>query len=70
MTRFKQKRDGIRAATHKICPKIHKKLKRSKDEVRHCISRWQNELEFEVDHMHDAHQIVKFDEGTCIYGRW
>jgi hypothetical protein len=70
MTEIKQKRDGIRASTHKICPKIQKKLKRSNDEVRNCTSRWQNELEFEIDHMYDARQIVKFDESICIYGRW
>jgi hypothetical protein len=40
MTRFQQKKDGIRFATHKIYPKFQKKLERSKDEVRNCICRW------------------------------
>jgi len=31
MTRFQQKREGIRATTHKVCHKMHKKLERSKD---------------------------------------
>jgi len=70
MTRFQQKRDEIRSAMHKICPKIQKKLERSKDEVRNCICRWQNELEFEVDHIYDACRILKLDEHTCTFGRW
>jgi len=49
---------------------IQKKLERSKDEVRNCICRWQNELEFEVDHMYVVRRMVKLDEGTCTCGRW
>jgi hypothetical protein len=69
MTRFQQKIDGIRAAIHKICPKIQKKLERFKDEARSCICRWQNELEFEVDHMFDTRRTVNLAEGTCMCGR-
>jgi len=70
MTRFQQKRDGVRAASHKICPKIQKKLERSKDEAKNCICRWQNELEFEVDHMFDARRIMNLAQGTCSCGKW
>jgi hypothetical protein len=62
--------DGIRAATHRICPKIQKKLKRSKDDARNCICRWQNELEFKVDHIYDAHRVVNLVEATCTCGHW
>jgi hypothetical protein len=62
--------EEIRAAIHKVCPKIQKKVERSKDEARNCICRWQNELEFEVDHMFDARRIVNLVEGTCSCGRW
>lgn len=70
MARLQRKRDGIRASTYKICPKIMKKLERSKDDNRNCLSRWQNELEFEVDHMYDARRIVNLVERTCTCGRW
>jgi hypothetical protein len=70
MMRFQQKRDGARQASHTICPKIHKKLERSKDDARNCICRWQNELEFEVDHMYDARRVVNLDSKTCTCGRW
>jgi hypothetical protein len=70
MARFQQKRNGIRSANFAICPKIQKKLERSKSDARNCISRWQNELEFEVDHMYDARRIVRLDKYTCSCGRW
>jgi hypothetical protein len=54
MARFQQKRNGIRSTQLTICPKIHKKLEKYTSDARNCISQWQNELEFEVDHMYDA----------------
>jgi len=70
MTRSQQKIDEVRAATHKICSKIQKKLERSKDKAKNCICRWHNKLEFEVDHMFDASRIVNLAQGTCSCGRW
>lgn len=37
MTRFHQKRNRILAVTHIICPKIQKKLERSKDDAKNCM---------------------------------
>jgi hypothetical protein len=31
---------------------------------------WKNELEFEVDHVYNAHQIDNLVEGTCTCRRW
>jgi hypothetical protein len=62
--------NGIWSKNYIICPKIHKKLERSKSEARNCLSRWQNKLEFEVDHMYVARCIVKLDQHTCTCGRW
>ena len=70
MARFQQKRNGIRSTNYIICPKIQKKLERSKSDARNCISHWQNKLEFEVDHMYDARCIVRLDQRTCTCGRW
>jgi hypothetical protein len=70
MACFQQKRNGIWSTNHIICLKIQKKLERSKSDARNCISRWQNELEFEVDHMYDACHIVRLDQHTCTCGRW
>jgi hypothetical protein len=70
MARFQQKKNGIRSANFSICPKIQKKLERSKSDARNCISHWQNELEFEVDYMYDARRIVILDKYTCNCGRW
>ena len=70
MACFQQKRNGIRSANFVICPKIQKKLERSKTDAMNCISRWQNELEFKVDHIYDARRIVKLDQYTCSCGRW
>ena len=61
MARFQQKRNGIQSANYIICPKIQKKLERSMSDARNCISCWQNELQFEVDHMYDARRIVRLD---------
>ena len=62
MTQFQQKRNKIRLTQLIICPKIQKKLKKYKSDARNCISRWQNEIEFEVDHMYDAQRIVQLDK--------
>ena len=70
MACFKQKRNGIQSTNYIICPKIQKKLKRSKSDARNCLSRWQNELEFEVDHIYDACCIVKVDQHTCTCRWW
>ncbi|GLT73388.1 hypothetical protein SLA2020_452510 [Shorea laevis] len=70
MTRLQQKRDGIRSALYRICPKILKKLERSKDDNMNCLSRWKNELEFEVDHIYDARRVVDLGKRTCTCGRW
>jgi hypothetical protein len=68
-THFQQKSKGIRSTHYIICPKTLKKLEKAKNDVRNCISRWQNELEFEVDHMYDACHLVRLDEKTYICGR-
>ena len=39
MARFQQKRNGIQSTNFVICPKIQKKLERSKSDARNCISR-------------------------------
>ena len=70
MTRFQQKMNGIRSTNCKICPKIQKKLEMSKSDAKNCISRWQNELEIEVDHMYDARRIVRLDQSICTCWRW
>ncbi|XP_059458345.1 uncharacterized protein LOC132187941 [Corylus avellana] len=70
MARFQQKMNRIRLTQYMICPKIQKKLERSKSDARNCISRWQNELEFEVDHIYDARRIVRLDRHECTCGRW
>ena len=58
MVRFQQKRNIIQSTQLTICPKIRKKLEKYKSDARNCISRWQNELEFEVDYMYDARRII------------
>ncbi|XP_059450921.1 uncharacterized protein LOC132181698 [Corylus avellana] len=70
MARFQQKRNGIRSTHYTICPKIHKKLERSKSDARNCISRWQNELEFEIEHIYEPRHLVRLDHHTCTCGRW
>ncbi|XP_059461967.1 uncharacterized protein LOC132190960 [Corylus avellana] len=70
MARFQQKRNGIRSTHYTICPKIQKKLKRSKSDARNCISRWQNELEFEIEHIYEPRRLVRLDHRTCTCGRW
>ncbi|XP_059446652.1 uncharacterized protein LOC132178221 [Corylus avellana] len=66
MIRFQQKKDGIRSTQYSICPKIQKKLERSKSDAINCISRWQNKLEFEVNHVYDTRCIVRLDNHTCM----
>jgi hypothetical protein len=66
---FQQKMNGIRSTNYIICPKIQKKLERSKSDSRNCISCWQNELEFEVDYMYDARHIFRLDQHICTCGR-
>jgi hypothetical protein len=68
--RFQQKRKGTWSTHYVICPKAHKKLEKAKSDARNCINRWQNELQFEVDHMYDARHLVQLDERMCTYGRW
>ncbi|XP_059435186.1 uncharacterized protein LOC132168118 isoform X1 [Corylus avellana] len=68
MTRFQAKRDGARMANFVICPKIVKKLERSKADARNHIAPCRNKLEFEIDHSHD--RIILFNFGTCYCGRW
>jgi hypothetical protein len=70
MARFQQKRKGIQSTNYVICPKAHRKLEKAKSDARNCISRWQNEQQFEVDHMYDARRLVQLDERTCTCGRW
>jgi translation initiation factor 2 beta subunit (eIF-2beta)/eIF-5 len=70
MARFQQKGNGIRSTQLTICPKIRKKLEKYKSDAKNCISWWQNELEFEVDHMYDARRIVRLDKKTCTCGGW
>ena len=70
MARFQQKMNGIRLTNYIICQKIQKKLEKSKSDAMNCISHWQNEQEFEMDHMCDARHIVKLDQHTCTCGRW
>jgi hypothetical protein len=70
MARFQQKRNGVWSTQLTICPKIRKKLEKYKSDARNCISQWQNELAFEVDHMYDARRIVRLDKKTYTCGRW
>ncbi|XP_059461803.1 uncharacterized protein LOC132190770 [Corylus avellana] len=70
MARFQQKRNGIWSTHYTICPKIQKKLERSKSDARNCISRWQNELEFEIEHIYEPRRLVQLDHHTCTCGRW
>jgi len=48
MNRYPTKREGARQATNEICPKIRKKLERSKDLQRNYICEWRDGAAFEV----------------------
>jgi hypothetical protein len=67
---FHTKREGANQATNEICPKIQKKLERSKDLQRYYICRWQDGVVFEVDHYHDSRRVVNLSNMACSCGRW
>ncbi|KAB1221325.1 hypothetical protein CJ030_MR2G005630 [Morella rubra] len=72
MVRFRQKREGAEAALRSgmmFCPKILKKLERSKSEASHCRCS-QSGMQFEVDH-YDAARWLQFEvDHMTMRGQW
>ena len=53
----------------RVCPRIHKKLERIKNEVGHCISCWNGESKYKVEYIYGGRYVVDLNERTCDCGR-
>lgn len=70
MNRYHIKREGASQATNRICPKILKRLEKSKDLQRNYICEWQDGAAFEVDSCYGSERVVNLINRTCSCGRW
>lgn len=74
LNRFYKKKQGelaaISYAPESMCPKIFKKLEKIKSDVRVCVCRWQNGLEFEADHPFETRRLVDLKALICSSGQW
>jgi transposase-like protein len=69
MNRYHTKREGASQATNGICPKIQKKLERSKDLQRNYICEWRDGAAFEVENCYGSRRVVNIETMTCSCGR-
>jgi len=70
MNRYHTKREGASQATNEICPKIQKKLERSKDLQRNYICQWRDGAAFEIENCYGSRRVVNIETMTCSCGRW
>jgi hypothetical protein len=70
MNRYHIKREGASQTTNRICPKILKRLERSKDLQRNHICQWRDGAAFEVDSCYGSRRVVNLIAMTCSCGRW